>query len=917
MKKILFALVALMFSTVGSLCAQTPEASFFKAPAATGQYLHFRVVGPDRVAVVAFEEMNYFTARCLVGSLSIPDHVTYGDNSYEVTAIADSAFIYCHQLDTVIIPSTVTSIGNWAFADCSGLHAVSIPATLESIGIGVFLRCSNLVSVNLPDGLTEIPSRLFDGCINLRDVTIPQSVTAIGISAFNSAALTPSFSIPPSVATIGSWAFLGSGVREVTLPPSVQQLGWQSFASCPGLVLTVQNPSMQASPDAFQGALLVQWAGGTEACGARFLNSYVEDSLLFTDPTKTTLCGALPAITSASIPASVVTIADGAFANCSNLTSLAIPPTVKFIGRGILVSSAVDTMTLRSTVATIDDHAFDGLHSVYCDNSLAGAPWGARYRNGEVEDSLYFSRNHDTVWGAHRDIVVADFPESVYAIAHDAFRNHRRLKRIMPPFHIPIIGAHAFAGCTSLRGISLPTYIMELGEGAFEGCTSLDSVFIPMGLTTNKIEPRTFAGCTNIRQVKIEDYPNEIGREAFANCSSLRILEVPFSVRTVGDNAFAYCTSLDSVRFPPLATTIGDGIFKGCTALRSVVIFFPTELTSLGFNTFDSCINLSTIKAPREMPLERIEEGTFRNCRSLKKLTLTSGINYIGRQAMMLTPTMPLEVPETCDTIMPGAFLFSPYVSYSGTAPGAPWGALSVGGYVEDSLVYTSKAKDTLVAAHPDLTHAVIPGTVTAIGHLAFYYCDSLRHITTLNPVPPVVDATTFRCDMYDIEIDAPCGIGYHTAPQWCYFQNLNETMDFPYQVQALADSTLGRVDKLRTPDCTDNTTILHVVPNHMFIDFVGWSDGSMDNPRRIAVVCDTVVTALFELQKDEQVALQPNGQVIVYKAEGKSIRIVDLLGRTVAEVSEAPLLCRLQVPGAGVYLVQVGDAAPRRILIH
>ena len=44
--------------------------------------------------------------------------------------IADSAFEYCTNLTTVIIPNSVTSIGGWAFEDCSGLKYVKFEGTV-------------------------------------------------------------------------------------------------------------------------------------------------------------------------------------------------------------------------------------------------------------------------------------------------------------------------------------------------------------------------------------------------------------------------------------------------------------------------------------------------------------------------------------------------------------------------------------------------------------------------------------------------------------------------------------------------------------------------------------------------------------------------------------------------------------------
>jgi hypothetical protein len=50
-----------------------------------------------------------------------------------VTAIGDSAFIYCTSLTSVSIPSSVTSIGDHAFGNCISLTSVTIPNSVTNI----------------------------------------------------------------------------------------------------------------------------------------------------------------------------------------------------------------------------------------------------------------------------------------------------------------------------------------------------------------------------------------------------------------------------------------------------------------------------------------------------------------------------------------------------------------------------------------------------------------------------------------------------------------------------------------------------------------------------------------------------------------------------------------------------------------
>ena len=52
------------------------------------------------------------------GSVTIPETVTYGGNTYNVTSIGEHAFYYCDGLTSVSIPNSVNSIGEYAFDYC-------------------------------------------------------------------------------------------------------------------------------------------------------------------------------------------------------------------------------------------------------------------------------------------------------------------------------------------------------------------------------------------------------------------------------------------------------------------------------------------------------------------------------------------------------------------------------------------------------------------------------------------------------------------------------------------------------------------------------------------------------------------------------------------------------------------------------
>lgn len=65
-----------------------------------------------------------------------------------ITNISDAAFLFCADLETVVLPSTIETIGECAFEHCDSLTSIVIPedATIE---YGAFAYCDSLTNIQL------------------------------------------------------------------------------------------------------------------------------------------------------------------------------------------------------------------------------------------------------------------------------------------------------------------------------------------------------------------------------------------------------------------------------------------------------------------------------------------------------------------------------------------------------------------------------------------------------------------------------------------------------------------------------------------------------------------------------------------------------------------------------------------------
>ena len=161
-------------------------------------------------------------------------------------------------------------------------------------------------------------------------------------------------------------------------------------------------------------------------------------------------------------------------------------------------------------------------------------------------------------------------PNSVTSIGDYAFYGCTSLTSITIPNSVTTIGEQAFASCSSLTSINIPNSVTSIGSSVFSHCTGLTSITIPNSVTS--IDYGAFASCTRLTSITIPNSVTSIGNYAFRNCSSLTSITIPNSVTSINNYAFENCTSLTSITIPNSVTSIGYYAFYKCTSLTSITI---------------------------------------------------------------------------------------------------------------------------------------------------------------------------------------------------------------------------------------------------------------------------------------------------------------------------------------------------------
>ena len=234
-------------------------------------------------------------------------------------------------------------------------------------------------------------------------------------------------------------------------------------------------------------------------------------------------------LTSLTIPNSVTTIEEGAFAYCSGFTGdLVIPNSVVTIEPSAFqICYGFDgTLTLGTGLITIGDYAF---------NDCPG-----------LTGTLYIPSNVASIGGntfgycAFEGIVV-DPENQIFDSREDCNA---------------IITTRTNALITGCKNTVIPNTVTAIGENAFKGITGMTSLTIPNSVVS-------------------------IGNNSFAFCFDLTgDLTIPNSVETIGESAFFQCEGLDgTLTLGESVSYIGDWAFRKCSHISAVVSLATTPAT--------------------------------------------------------------------------------------------------------------------------------------------------------------------------------------------------------------------------------------------------------------------------------------------------------------------------------------------------
>ena len=531
----------------------------------------------------------------------------------------------------------------------------------------------------------------------------------------------------------------------------------------------------------------------------------------------------------------VVAIANSAFYQKSNFTSLYIGKNVKSIGEGAF-REATDMTTLTfaagGQLTTINTNAFrkcTALTAVVIPKTVTTmgtsifedctSLTSAAYENGFTMTTIPDWTFYNTRFASFT------IPASVTTINKGVFENNSSLAAIEFPATVTKLGEEAFRNCSSLTEVTIPSTIMSmdrnvfwnsgvvtanvacqtLGQGAFYQCASLETVNIMEGVQTLGInDGGAFHGCTKLTTINIPSTVTTMAQNVFRDCTSLTTvifangiqltsipkeafyntalsgIDIPASVTNIGTSAFRRCNKLAEVNIPATTqlTTINDYSFAECAILPSFTM--PNTVTTIGAGAFYSCPLLKTVTLSNK--LATIPNETFRKCSLLNNVTIPRSVTSLGTNSFR-------ECTSLSSIVIPNS------VTAMGTSVFEDCTGLTVAS-IEDGSTLDNLPDWTFYNTR--ITSFTIPASVQTINHGVFMKCSALTSIVIPNTVKNFANTEIFRecTSLKKVTFKAPCQLT--TIPQNTFYQCTSlEGITIPASVQTIGNSAFRYCEKL------------------------------------------------------------------------------------------------------------------------
>ena len=523
------------------------------------------------------------------------------------------------------------------------------------------------------EGIKYVKAECFKNKTNLNSISLPDSVISVGKDAFYNTG----FYNNPSY-----WAFnvLYSGhclldtnynLGSVSIQPGTMLIADNAFEKC-------TNMSAINIPDS------VLYIGNNAFTNTAYFNDennwdndvlYIGNYLIKARPSLTGPC---------KIREGTIAIADYAFENCSLMTAIEIPDSVKNVG--IMAFNGCTSITDVTLPASdiwgtivyniqapkagmkVTFRGGDGVISTP-NNADSMLGFESVIRNKNITELIFDEDVREIRTLAFSDngnITSITFSDSVEYIGYKAFYD-TGIQSIVIPDSVAYIGEEAFYTCLKLKSVTIGNGVQYIGDYAFNCCIYLDSIDIPdhgisigraaFGSTqyyadeNNWIDGLLYIGNHLIKanntvsgDYVIRDGVTDIAGEAFVNCTELTSITIPSGVEKISNYAFQNCNKIHTAYIPESVNVMNIYAWASCYNLKNVyyggditswcnIQFKNAQASPLEFadNLYFKNVLVHDINIPST--ITEIKPYAFCNCRSVNSVTIPDSVTRIGEYA--------------------------------------------------------------------------------------------------------------------------------------------------------------------------------------------------------------------------------------------------------------------------------------------
>lgn len=350
---------------------------------------------------------------------------------------------------------------------------------------------------------------------------------------------------------------------------------------------------------------------------------------------------------------------NGAFAGCTNLESLTLPPSCVTLR----VQALSDCTSLKKV------EGFEHVKSIknrMATNALLSQDLNLASVEGEIGFAAFANTGITSISSLGKCTSLSDTNSSGSGV----FDKCKSLKSVVIPSTMTSIGGCAFMDDTALESVTGDlSNITAIKSRAFANCTSLyfETFDLPklevlgaQALHDVKIKRLLLGALTNLPDASYGNFHNygdrnvleevllsstltRIPDNSFCNYGNLVTCPLPTSLTSVGHEAFFKTKISGEINLPNL-TTLGGGAFTYTSITKILSLGSITTITHSGnwlgspktkTGAFAECRSLQEVVLPET--LTTLGNGSFANCVSLHTINIPQSIVQMGGHTFWMT----------------------------------------------------------------------------------------------------------------------------------------------------------------------------------------------------------------------------------------------------------------------------------------